>query len=444
MFVGREEELDNLNKRYELGNFQCIIIYGRRRVGKTTLIAEFSRDKRHIFYVAQENSKEASLLDFSKKVLQNLELSEYQSNFDNWSKAFSFIGKQAIDEPLILVMDEFPYLARSDKSIVSALQNAIDHQLKNTKLYIIICGSHVSFMEKEILGYNSPIYGRRTSQMKIEPFSFFESKEFFRNYNIQQKIEAYCILGGVPLYLCQFNDNINIKENIIKNVLKKYSYLYEEPRNLLKQELREPMNYNAIIEAIADGATSINTIANKSKVPNEQCSKYLKTLIELLIVKKEIPLGESPTSRKSIYSLSDSFFKFWYRFIFQNISELELGMIEEVYEDDIEPYLSSFYGHIFEKICHQHFILENKKKKLPYRFSKIGKWWGNNPKEKRQEEIDLYAIGKQGIYLGECKWRNEKLDISVLKALYKKSELFHGKKTLVLYSKSGFTNAIHK
>ena len=234
-------------------------------------------------------------------------------------------------------MDEFPYLLRSDRGIASVLQNAIDHQLKDTKLFLIICGSQVSFMEKEVLGYNSPLYGRRTAQMRIEPFSFFESKPFFPDYSIAEQMEAYSILGGIPMYLQQFESHESIGTNIQKHILQKYAYLYEEPKNLLKQELREPMNYNAIIEAIADGATTINTIAGKSKVANEQCSKYLNTLIELLIVEKELPLGEPSSSRKSIYKLKDSFFRFWYQFVFGNLSELEADMVCEVFEEEIEP-----------------------------------------------------------------------------------------------------------
>lgn len=439
MFLGREAELSALNELYNSDTFQCVIIYGRRRVGKTTLITEFMKNKKGIFFVAQETNTAVSLYDFSERALTALGVQEYQSTFDNWAKAFAFIGEQAKTKRLVLVIDEFPYLLHSDRSITSILQNAIDHQLKDTKLFLIICGSQVSFMEKEVLGYSSPIYGRRTAQMRIEPFSFFESKQFFPNYSITEQIEAYSILGGIPLYLQQFDNGETIGSNIKKQILRKYAYLYEEPRNLMKQELREPMNYNSIIEAIADGATTINTISGKSKVINEQCSKYLNTLIQLLIVEKVLPLGEPSSSRKSVYKLRDFFFRFWYQFVFGNISELEAGMVNEVFDEEIEPNLNNYYRHAFEEICHQHFMLQNKTKTLPYRFSKIGRWWGNNPIKKTQQEIDLYAIGKQGIYLGECKWNNKPVGRDVLEGLVGKGEIFDGRKTYVLYSKSGFT-----
>lgn len=443
MFFGRETELRELNDLYETDSFQCVIIYGRRRVGKTTLITEFMRDKPGVFYEAQENTPQISLQDFSDKVIHTLGIEDFQSSFDNWEKAFLFLGKHAQEKRFIVAIDEFPYIARAEREIKSILQNAIDHSLKDTKLFLILCGSQVSFMEREVLGYNSPLYGRRTAQMRIEPFSFFESQSFYPNYNIQQQLEAYFILGGIPLYLDQFNDQLSIEENIKKNILKKYSYLYEEPKNLLKQELREPMNYNAIIEAIARGATNMGTIVSKSKINSDQCSRYLNILIELLIVEKELPLDEAPTSRKSIYKLKDFFFRFWYAYVFPNISELEASNIEDVFEEEIKGDLSNYYGHCFETVCHQHFRRENNKRNLPFRFSKLGKWWGNNPLKKRQEEIDLYAIGKEGIYLGECKWRNELVGESVFNTLVERRQLFHADKVIyVLYSKSGFTESL--
>lgn len=444
MFIGRKNELATLEDLYTEDVFQCVIIYGRRRVGKTTMLSEFCKSKNHIFFSAQETTSSAMLKDFSKKVYNKFKIKNLPS-FESWEQALLFIGEKAKEERLLVVFDEFPYLARADKAIKSLLQNTIDHALKDTKLFLAICGSQVSFMEKEVLGYNSPLYGRRTAQMRIEPFTFAESKLFFPNYNIIQQIEAYSILGGIPLYLEQFDDKRSIEKNILEKILKKQSYLYEEPKNLLKQELREPMNYNAIIEAIASGASNMNTIIGKSKISSEHCSRYLNTLQELLLVSRELPVGEPVTSRKGIYKIKDSFFYFWYKFLFPNISDLELGMIEEIMDEEILPQLSAFVGHVFEDVCQQHLINEMKNHNLPYRFSHIGHWWGNNPIEKKQDEIDIYAIGKKGIYLGECKWRNEPIDMDILQNLLRRSQqIFPHANTVtyVLYSKSGFTSSV--
>lgn len=440
MFIGRQSELAELNELYFSDRFQCVIIYGRRRVGKTTLISEFIKDKPSLFFAAKENNSASMREEFCSKMYGALDVPDV-GMLDSWQSVFQFLGKETKDKRLVLVIDEFPYLARADKEIKSVLQNVIDHCLKETKLFLILCGSQVSFMEKEVLGYNSPLYGRRTAQIKVEPFSFLECKEFFPHYTIEEQIEAYCVLGGIPLYLSQFSDKLTIEENIKKNILKRYSYLYEEPKNLLKQELREPMNYNSIIEAIATGATTLNNIVGKSKITADHCSRYLKTLIDLLLVEREIPVGEAVTSRRGIYKIQDLFFKFWYSFVFPNSSELELGMVDDIYEEEILPGLSKYYGQAFEVICHQHFVNELKNHRLPFRFSKIGRWWGNNPVLKQQEEIDLYAEGKEGVYLGECKWRNEATDKKVLDNLKRRGdELFSDKnKVYVLYSKSGFS-----
>lgn len=445
MFIGRKQELSALEQMYSEDKFQCVIVYGRRRVGKTTLLSHFAKDKCHVIFSAKESTSKALLREFIQKIYTKIGLDI--SACLNWESAFEAIGEYSKDKQLVLVMDEFPYLARADKSIKSMLQNLIDHKLQETKLFLILCGSQVSFMEKEVLGYNSPLYGRRTAQMKVQPFTFAESKDFFKNYSIEEQIQAYSILGGVPLYLGQFDDRYSIEDNIKTKILQKNAYLYEEPKNLLKQELREPMNYNAIIEAIASGASSMNTIVGKSKINADQCSKYLHVLSELLLVQRELPVGETSSSRKGIYKLQDSFFYFWYKFLFPNLSDLEMDMADEIMEEEIIPHLPAFVGHVFEDICHQHFLQEMKNKRLPYRFSHLGRWWGNNPVERCQEEIDIFAKGKQGIYLGECKWRNELLGEDVLHSLQRRGkQLFSHEEriTYVLYSKSGFSLSVHE
>lgn len=442
--LGRREELNELNELYESGKFQCVIMYGRRRVGKTTLIAEFIKDKKNIFLSAQENSSDVMLEEFSQKAYKMAGMEGY-GKFASWQAAFSFVGDVAMEQSVVMVIDEFPYLAKADTSIKSVLQHAIDHKLKNTKLFIILCGSQISFIEKEVLGYNSPLYGRRTAQMRIEPFNFADSRLFFPSWSVERQIEAYAILGGIPLYLQQFDEDKSIEENIKKFILKKYSYLYEEPLNLLKQELREPAKYNAIIEAIANGASSMNDIATKTGINTAHCSSYLNTLASILLIKKELPLGDKVTSRKGIYQLQDNFFRFWYRYVFKNRSEIELGLWDLVYDEKIRNHLTEFYGHVFEDVCQQHFIQQLKTGKLPYSFSSIGRWWGNNKVLKQQEEIDIYAIGSKGIYIGECKYRNELVERDILENLVRRGEQIfpEANKTYVCYSKFGYDdNAI--
>lgn len=440
MFIGREYELSELNKLYNQDKFQFVVIYGRRRVGKTTLINEFCKDKPNIFFVAEEYNDKIALENFSDKILTYFDLKDYMRSFESYEKAFSFLGKQAEKKRLVVVIDEFPYIVSSNKSVPSILQNVIDHKLINTKLFLIICGSSLSFMEKEVLSYKSPLYGRRTAQFKIEPFDYFDSKKFFNNFNAEDKIKAYSILGGIPQYLLKFDDSKSMKENVIENLLNKYSYLYEEPKNLLKQELREPSLYNSIIEAIALGCSKLNEISTKIGESTDKCAKYISTLIELDIVKKELPCSEKNQKRKTIYSLKDNLFKFWYRFVFTNYSLIEQGLVEYVYDNKIEPYFNDYISSVFEEICIQHLKNLNKDMKLPFVFEEIGRWWGNNPLKKREEEIDILAVNKDSAIFGECKWRNEPLNMAVVNSLIEKSSILDYKnKYYALFSKSGFS-----
>jgi uncharacterized protein len=443
VFIGRKRELEKLNRLYESAGFQFLVMYGRRRVGKTTLLSEFSKDKPHIFFVAEEYSRERALASFSKQIYEYLGL-EGLPSFRDWSEAFDFLLKKISSKRVILIMDEYPYLASADKSISSFLQNLIDHKLSKTNIFLVICGSSMSFMEKNILNYKSPLYGRKTSEMKVEPFGFFEACSFFPGYSIIEKIKSYGVLGGVPQYLRYFDDKASIRQNIIQTMLNKGAVLYEEPKNLLKQELREPIVYNTIIEAIATGFTKMNEIVTKTEISSDKCAKYINSLINLKILQKEHPLGEK-TRRKSIYKLSDNLFKFWYRFIFHNIGLTEQDEAEFLYDSIIEPDWSEYIGkNVFEDICRQYLLIRNKKRSLPFVFTHIGRWWGNNPKKRQQEEIDIIARDKERAVYCECKWRNEKAGMDVYFDLVEKSRILKQYKPekFMLFSKSGYTDTL--
>lgn len=443
MFIGRDFELNSLNKLYEEDRFQLVVIYGRRRVGKTTLITEFCKDKLNIFYAAEEYNDKIALENFSDKVLTYFDMKDYVSSFESWEKAFMYLGKQAKNERLVVVIDEFPYIVNSNKSIPSLLQNLIDHYLKDTRLFLIICGSSMSFIEKEVLSYKSPLYGRRTAQFIIEPFDFFDSSKFFPEYDLEDRVKSYGVLGGIPQYLLKFDDSMSIEDNIKDSILSKASYLHEEPKNLLKQELREPALYNSVIEAIATGASKLNEIATKVGENTDKCAKYIKTLLELRILKKEAPVGEEGISRKSIYRLQDNLFRFWYRFVFHNASLVEQEMIDYIYSSKITGELNSYLGAVFEDICIQFLKRKNKNMELPFVFEKIGRWWGNNPYKKREEEIDILAIGKENALFGECKWTNEPIDMEVVNSLIEKSTILsYSQKHYAFFSKYGFTKDV--
>jgi AAA+ ATPase superfamily predicted ATPase len=439
MFYGREKELKKLNEMYRSDKFEFAVVYGRRRVGKTTLLTEFSKGKKAIYFIAREANGGINLQNFSTDVFRVTNENKWENTyFSDWEKAFDYIYCISQNERIILVIDEYPYLAEGYRPISSIIQAHIDMKLKDSKLFLILCGSSMSFMENQVLGYKSPLYGRRTAQFKVKPFTYFESIPFFQGFEREDKAVLYGITGGIPEYLSKINSKMSLKENILSLYLSDSGALYEEPTNLMKQELREPSTYNGIIEAIAGGGSRLNEIATKSGMESNKCAKYLSSLLSLGIVKKEIPITEKP-GKKSIYLLEDQMFRFWYRFVFPNMSLIALDLGKEVYNTKIEPQLNSFMGFVFEEICKQ-YLYENIKS-APFFFGQIGRWWGNNSKLKRQEEIDLMAADGDSALFGECKWTNEPVSTKVLNDLVEKSNLFYYKdKYFFLFSKRSFTD----
>ena len=443
MFIGREEELKKLNAMYRSGKFECAIIYGRRRVGKTTLIKEFIKDKRAIYFVAREADGNVNLNRFSGDIY-SVTVKELAQNafFTDWEKAFDYIYQISKSKRMILVIDEYPYLAGGYRPISSILQAHIDSRLKDGKLFLILCGSSMSFMENQVLAYKSPLYGRRTAQFKIVPFGFFESMPFLQTFTNNDKAVLYSITGGIPEYLNKIDPSKTVKENIIDLFLSSSGFLYEEPSNILKQELREPATYNGIIEAIAKGATRLNEIASICGMESNKCAKYLKSLMSLGIVKKEQPVIEK-SSKKSLYLLDDMMFRFWYRFVFPNMSGIVSALGSAIYDFEVKENLSAYMGLVFEEICKQYLTEETKRNALPFFPAKSGRWWGNNPKEKRQEEIDILAYRKDSALFCECKWTNAPVDLDVLNDLEAQGALFPYKnKWFWVFAKTGFTDRL--
>ena len=439
MFIGREREVAALDRLYESNKFEFAVIYGRRRVGKTALINHFIDNKEAIYFMGVESNEKQNLENFSKSIIEYSSGIEAETSFLSFQAALEYVFKLAEKKRLILAIDEYPYVARSSKSLASTLQLLIDKYKDTSQLMLILCGSSMSYMEDEVLAYKSPLYGRRTAQMKIFPFSFDEACRYLKNYSDEDKALAYGIVGGTPQYLLQMDDRLSIEDNIKNTYLNPISFLYEEPTNLLKQEVREPAIYTAIITAIAVGASRMSDISNKVGEDSNICANYLKSLINLGIVKKETPYGEK-TSRKSIYSIEDNMFRFWYRFVPNNNSVIMRGAADIVYRR-IEPQLSEYMGAVFEEICKQYLWKLLLDGNSPVEFSELGRWWGNDPIEKKQTEIDIMGEqDKQTALFGECKWTNEKVDLGVLETLIKRSNLFsYVNVHLYLFSKSGFT-----
>lgn len=439
MFIGREKELSALNRLYTSDKFEFAVIYGRRRVGKTALINEFVADKTAICFTGVETNAKQNLENFSKCILEFGTGTSIDTSFTSFQAALEYVFRLAEKQRIILVIDEYPYVARASKSLASTLQLLIDKYKETSKLFLILCGSSMSYMEDQVLAYKAPLYGRRTAQFKIQPFEFQEACKYFAKLSGEDKAMAYGIVGGTPQYLLQLDDNLSIEDNIKNTYLNTVSSIYEEPHNLLKQEVREPAIYNAVVTAIATGASKLSEISTKIGEDTSVCATYIKNLVSLGIVKKETPYGDDST-RKTIYSIEDNMFRFWYRFVPENISIISRGATDLAY-NRIQPHLSDYMGAVFEEICKQYLWSLLLNGKCAINFTDIGRWWGTNAKNRQQVEIDIMGTADKSTALfGECKWTNEKVDLGILETLVDKSELFHyPNKHYYLFAKTGFT-----
>ncbi|HLD57650.1 MAG TPA: ATP-binding protein [archaeon] len=399
-FVDRDYELDFLNKKFRSKEAEFVPIYGRRRVGKTELILEFIKDKPAVYFLSsliedKENLKKISELlgDFFNDTALKL------NQFSDWGSVFLYLSEKAKTKRFIFVIDEFPYLARIKKGISSIFQAGWDQHMKSSNVFLILCGSSIGMMYKEVLAYKAPLYGRRTGQIELKSMLFKDAVEFFPNYSFEDKIRAYALLGGIPAYLKTFDSKISIDKNI-ENMLNKSHVLFNEPEILVKEELREPSKYMAILKAIAFGKTKVNEISNYTEIERTTLFKYLNVLEELGFIEKQLPVTEKNPhkSKKGLYFLKDEFFSFWFKFIFPFKSEIEIGEADKVIKK-IGEGLNQHIGYGFENICRQ--IIWDLK---PIGFTKSGRWWD------KDKEIDIVCLEeqkKEALFI-ECKWSSLK------------------------------------
>ncbi|AEC52308.1 hypothetical protein PNA2_1393 [Pyrococcus sp. NA2] len=412
MFINREEELSLLRERVKSGKAEFVVIYGWRRIGKTALILELIRQYRGIYLLARETSEADNLRRFSERIADYFDDDFLRKNpFQNWDAFFEYLYQKS-DERLIVAIDEFPYLLKGNRALPSILQEYWDLKLSKSKIFLIICGSSVAMMEK-LLGYKSPIYGRRTGQLKLKPMDFFSARKFFPRYSIEDSLKAYGILGGTPAYLLNFDDERSIEENLL-SYFRPDSFLYQDALFVLREELDEPRNYFAIMEAIAKGNTSLGEIMNETGLDRSTVGKYLSVLIDLDLVRREVPITASWKSRKGRYYINDPYFAFWFRYVLPNVDLIETrqgDLLVKIVMEDFDQYL----GWIFEDVARQFLI------KLNEAFTKIGRWWHKN------EEIDLVAMNKheKSVLFVEVKWKelSENESRKILKRLMKKAQL---------------------
>ena len=326
-------------------------------------------------------------------------------NFDNLFEAFvRFLDIKKSKKDLgkvVICIDEFPVLIQHDKSIPSIIQKVWDLYINSRDdIMLILTGSSINMMKTEVLGYKSPLYGRRTGQWLVDEFKIYILKQYFKNYSNEDIIRTYGVIGGVPGYITRLDPNTPLLENIKNNILTKGSYLYDEPEILMRVELRDPTNYFAILRAIASGSNTFGKIVNTTSLDKSIVSKYLAVLQKLRHIDRELPVLSSVKAKirakKGIYWIKDNFFNFWFLYIYPFKSELEYGNIDFVLKH-LEETFNTYMGHIFEKLTLTPYIA---KRIIPFAYTDIGRWW------QKDKEIDLVALDKNSekIFFGEVKW----------------------------------------
>jgi AAA+ ATPase superfamily predicted ATPase len=440
LFIDRERELAFLESTWNQTAPQFVVLWGKRRVGKTELVKQFMKGKPHLYFLGESTSETQQIRRFSETlaVFFNDPLLETRG-FAGWEEAFRYLALRK--KKILLAIDEFPYLIESNPAIPSLFQKAWDEHLSKGALHLILLGSSMSMMEQDVLGVRSPLFGRRTAQWRVDPLSFFSAGLFRKKGSFEDRFSHYAIAGGVPAYWLQFDDQAGFWENVERHVLAKGQPLYEEVEFILREELREPRYYFALLQAIAQGKRKLAEIVNATGIPQPSANKYLGVLRDLKIVDREVPVTEKmpAKSKRGYYTMVDEFFRFWFKYVFPQRSELELGNTNGVLTR-IRMTWPDHLGGAYERVARE-MLWEYRERIFP--FSAAGRWWN------KEEEIDVVAVDPESdtILFGEAKWTLRPLGIDILEKLKEKaSKVIWGtparKEVYALFSRAGFTDAV--
>ena len=443
--VDRERELGFLGEKFRKKAAQLVILWGRRRVGKTYLLKEFYNRHPAIYFLATKSSKKDQLFQLSEAIAEFFNDSLLMIKpFSEWQEVFVYL-KEKRSKRFALIIDEFPYLISTDPAIPSIFQKGWDEYLvHNESIMLILNGSSISMMENEVLGASSPLYGRRTGQWKLEPFNLTDMGGFFPKADLIRLVEIYSVIGGIPYYAQFFDPKLSIEENVKSKILKKGEVLYEEVDFLLREEFKEPRSYYPILSAIASGSHKFGEIAGKTGMDKSNLTKYLAILDQLHITYREVPVTEKypHKSKKGLYFIRDPFINFWFRFVRPNLRHLEMEKIDFVWHEKISPGFDYYVSRHCEKIIMD--VLEELTGTLPFDYERLGRYWDRNV------EVDIMALDseKKNVLLGEIKWQKKPVGIQTLAELREKAkklrDLSDSRKYFLLISKSGFTRSLQE
>lgn len=400
IFIDRQDELAVLNERYARKGAEFIILYGRRRIGKSELIEHFLKTTRGIRFLAREESKHLQLKKISRDCADFFhDTFLQQSPFGDWDSFFSYLAGKTKDR-LVIAIDEFPYLVKEDPSLPSIIQEYWDKRLKDSGIVLILSGSSISMMEEYTMQHSSPLYGRRTGQILLHGFRFVDVLDYIGNFT--QAVEYYSVFGGTPAYIMAIDKEKEVFENITNKILSADASLFKDVEFVLRMELNEPRYYFSILLSIAKGNNRIGLIMNDTGLDKGLITKYLSILMDLQLVERKIPVTDNYRSRKGLYQVSDNLFTFWFRFVHPNVERIERGEGDLVLQTDIQPQFAQYIGKPFESMVEDLFLEFNREGFLPFHFDTIGSWWNKG------EEIDLVAYQKESssILFCECKWQD--------------------------------------
>ncbi len=413
LFINRTVELEFLERKYSENASNFIVIYGKRRVGKTELIKKFLQNKKGIYILCTMDSVEENIKETKQKFYE-LTGKEYFLKLETRSffDLFKYLAEELKETKTAIIIDEFPYLIELEKGVVSVFQKIWDEVLADTKIFLVMCGSSIGMMETEVLGYRSPLYGRRTGDWKVESLKFSDIRHFFKNYNIEELVKIWSVCGGVPFYLAKMDPALSVEQNIRQKILRKGEVLYNEPMVLLKEEFREPKTYTLILKYLSLGYNTHGELSTVTGIEKGNLSKYLSVLEETRIIKYVLPLGQR---RRGIYEIDDRFFNFWFRFVYPNLSDLEIGLVDEVFSK-ISKDMNSYFGSSFESLIFEKIRL---KEIQGISYNEVRKWWY------KDNEIDVVALNedRKEILFCECKWKENVDADKVLRELKEKAKL---------------------
>ena len=421
-FKGRLREMKLLDDLWQATDAALLILYGRRRVGKTRLITEWvqQHQDRALYWVAEPSSALDQLRSFSQTVFNYANPTAPAPpdfTYTSWHQAFQQVARLAESERLALFIDEFTYVLEIDPSVAGVVQNLWDHTLKQTQLFLTVCGSHLGMMRRHLLSYQAPLYGRATRQLHLQPISFGYTQDFFPNYRADERVAIYAIFGGVPAYWERIDPSLSISQNIRKQLLTPNNLMQSEPRLLLQDFIQDPHNYVSMLRAIALNNRTQKEISVRTGLAQGHVSKYLSVLRDAGFVARRVPITASESSRLGRYHIVDPYLRFYYRFLATRQAQLALGETDLALAE-IRRHLLDFIGtHTWEELCREWTLRAGVRGQISMAPDQVGSVWT------RKAQVDVVGLNSMDktIVLGECKWQNKSVGRRVLQDLIDKT-----------------------